>query len=425
MKKIVSGLNILFICCIFCNAQVTLKTPTNVSIISWDFDEASSYWLNLWETEAATWISEHSSDAIRIGPASHTYNCHCYAWHSSDGGTTNWINKDEDNNANVELYFSGANPTYTSTDLEYATKIFYPVGDHSQIKCTTPGYTDKYVSKWGNWPLYRHSLQSHPYIVTNMGCYKLNISGDNFACLSQQKTYSTLNISNATYDWDSNNFSISGSTYSVSATANNNAPGSVDVSITSPYSGTTITGKILTWVGVPILDVTGPSEGYTYNTYTFYADPTGPFSGATNYSWVLNPLYNNNVYNYGDYADIAFYDPYDGYQVLARAQNSCGTGDYWVWNIWIYDGGEKFSLSPNPANESVNITVQYADSKSSLEKNRNYEIHIIDFFGKVHLSTLRSGNSFNIPVANLKNGNYIVQIKNGEISSNLQLIVKH
>ena len=70
-----------------CEAQYSvIKTPTNVSIESQDHDEASVPFLAAWEALAAAWIIEHHSDAIRIGPASFTYNCHCYTWNSSDGG---------------------------------------------------------------------------------------------------------------------------------------------------------------------------------------------------------------------------------------------------------------------------------------------------------------------------------------------------
>ena len=186
------------------------------------------------------------------------------------------------------------------------------------------------------------------------------------------------------------------------------------------------------WSGVPILNVSGPEFGYTYNTYTFYANP-GAYSNPTSYTWILNPLLGNNVYNYGSYADIAFYDPWEGYQVISRAQNTCGLGDYSVWNISIYDGGEEYSLFPNPASEVLTVTVKrftstangFIDKLVDNEINIIYTIRIFDFYGNLQLSTTRSGSSFTLPISNLKDGNYIVQIANGKKSSNLQLVIKH
>jgi len=184
------------------------------------------------------------------------------------------------------------------------------------------------------------------------------------------------------------------------------------------------------WSGVPVLNVTGPEVGYTYNTYTFYANP-GAYSNPSSYTWILNPLLGNHVYNYGSYADIAFYDPWDGYQVVSRAQNTCGIGDYSVWNISIFDGGEKYSLSPNPASDVVTVTVKKynsidisSDEKVTDDINIIYTIRIFDFYGNLQLSTTKSGSSFTLPVSNLKDGNYVVQINNGKKSANLQLIIK-
>jgi hypothetical protein len=184
MKKNISVLVCISLWGMYSTAQYAeIKTPTNVAIETIDNSEGDVIWLATMEADAAKWISDYHLDAVRIGSASHTYNCHCYAWNSSDGGVKDWIDQiDRYGGANISKYFSGSNPTYTSTTLDMATKIFLPTGDHSMISSTTsPGW---YESKWGNWPLYKHSLYSHPYVTTGMQFYKLNITGVNFACIS-------------------------------------------------------------------------------------------------------------------------------------------------------------------------------------------------------------------------------------------------
>lgn len=260
------------------------------------------------------------------------------------------------------------------------------------------------------------------------------ISGNTLLCQSPNTTFTYSNPpAGTTVTWTKSSKLeyISGQStnfYTVRAYSWASGPGWVKASLNSACEGL----KYNVWVGPPTLEVTGPSEGYTYNTYTFYADPIGPYSSASNYNWVLNPEYGNHVYNYGDYADIAFYDPYDGYQVLARAQNTCGTGNYAVWNIFIYNYWEEYSISPNPASEIVTISVAKSSISNPTAKelkaedlNKTYTIRIFDFYGNLHFSCIRSGESFTIPVSNLRDGNYFVQINAGKRISNLKLVIKH
>lgn len=261
-----------------------------------------------------------------------------------------------------------------------------------------------------------------------------SISGNTLLCQSPNTTFTYSNRpAGTTITWtkSSNLEYISGQStnyYTVRAYSWASGPGWVKASLNSACEGL----KYNVWVGPPSLEVTGPDEGYTYNTYTFYADPIGPYSNASNYNWVLNPEYGNHVYNYGDYADIAFYDPYDGYQVLARAQNTCGTGNYAVWNIFIYNYWEEYSISPNPASEIVTISVAKSSISNPIARelkaedlNKTYTIRIFDFYGNLHFSCIRSGESFTIPVSNLRDGNYFVQINDGKRTSNLKLVIKH
>ena len=184
------------------------------------------------------------------------------------------------------------------------------------------------------------------------------------------------------------------------------------------------------WVGVPPLDyVSGPDEGYVYNTYTFYAHPQRDPLSQAEYEWILNPLLDNDVRPYYDYTDIAFYDAYCCYQVVARAYNTCGYSDYEFTNIEIYDSKRMFVLSPNPASEFVTISLAKSVSSDLNEaeiklSTIDYSIQIVDLYGNLHFSGTRSGDSFTIPVNNLKNGNYFVHINDGKEKFNLKLIIK-
>jgi len=298
------------------------------------------------------------------------------------------------------------------------------------ISWTGGGTNDTRLSNWLD-PINSGVL----YLNTNYST-TATLSGPTLVC-SGGASYTVNNVPpNCTLFWENGSnitrISAQGSN-PCTFSSTDNGPSWIRVKIkTNSNNGYVTLPQHNVWSGVPVLNVTGPEFGYTYNTYTFYAN-TGAYSNPSSYTWILNPLLDNHVYNYGSYADIAFYDPWDGYQVLSRAQNTCGLGDYSVWNISIYDYGEEYSLSPNPASEIVTVTVKrlaYKENGIIEQTNDNeinilYSIRIFDFYGNVQLATTKSGSSFTLPLSNLKDGNYIVQINNGKKSSNLQLIIKH
>lgn len=105
-------------------------------------------------------------NAVRIGDASNTYNCHGYAWSVSEGGDTVWIGTLED--PDVEVYYwtdgtwsNDGQPSYLSCSESEATHAWYNPGDHSvrRIVNSYPrpisGGRD-YVSKWAFYGLYQH-----------------------------------------------------------------------------------------------------------------------------------------------------------------------------------------------------------------------------------------------------------------------------
>lgn len=199
--------------------------------------------------------------------------------------------------------------------------------------------------------------------------------------------------------------------------------------ILHPSCGTVELPQYTVWAGKPVLYISGPYEGYVGNYYTFDAN-AGTYSNPTEYDdWILNPLLNNHIYDYGSYADFSFEDAYEGYQIVCRAKNSCSTewGDWGVANISIYENEGFFLVAPNPASEFVTVSINNSSKSSIKQKNINaiYNIRVIDFFGNLYLSATKSGDSFTIPVYNLKDGNYIVQIQHDKKLSSLKLIVKH
>jgi hypothetical protein len=418
------------------NQLVAQTTPRGNPVTSHQAPEIWSYTdkLNL-----DTAYSIAYPNAILQGTASSTstYNCHSYAWNMSEGGPTCWINTPAD-----DTYWT--DQSYVETTEAYASKISYYDDDHSARQTATQGM---YISKWGNKVLMLHARDYGPsdYHMTYRKYYKLNpgISGTvTPLCVNVERTFtSNTSISGSTYSWTRSTSlldEVSGAgttSYRVKAKSGSGKAW-LRLQITTPSGEVATTGYKYLWVGKQTLDdVTGPGyypyEGCTNTEYSFSVSPLmDPLSQGT-VTWSIIPS-NGYIYPYyTNYAAITFYYPHAGYRVLANVQNACGT-NYAETSIYIEDC-YYFSISPNPASDIVTINrvaaSEETDGKtimmSSDDANTTYDIQIVDYYGSLHLQTTKSGDSFTLPVSNLKNGNYTIQITNGNKTSNLKLVVKH
>ena len=180
------------------------------------------------------------------------------------------------------------------------------------------------------------------------------------------------------------------------------------------------------WSGVPRVEVSGPSEGNTGGSYTFYANPAQG-SQTTSYQWTLSPPYDGNyIYGYGDWANTSFNYSGGGYfQVGCTGHNNCGDGIMGTAYILISENGLDYIVSPNPASATVTISVvtAVAGTVNLPDINAVYDVSIHDMNGVLQSRNEYSGDSFTIPVNNLKDGNYLIRIDNGKSVSVKQLII--
>lgn len=454
MKKILLSIPLIFS---LCNAIAqydyitTIKTPTNVTVEAIYRVEYSANDLALAEEHAANWINNYDSKAQRVAPASRTYNCHDYAWHHSDGGNKVWVNQfDQYGSANVSKYWSATSPTYQLTTSSNASKAFYPTypeGDHSAKVISS----SVFESKWGAWPKYRHSPTDCPYDASNLKYYCVPVSGDGVVCAS--KTYSTLNIPNATYSWSGEKVSINEDDYSVTATKTNNGSGWIQTQISSPYSGTTISSeKHSIWVGAPDhlylyqtfadnysaacagetvgIKVVGSSELMNDNISMFSWDmdawqpyfTTHGFTANTNksHAWFSLPSNSQGSYNV----------------IHVTATNACGDSYPVSMGYYVsYCGGGWYMMAyPNPANEYAELNFYTSDELSEYQKESKTMVsvpgnEITQEIGeyKVQIWHERKGllkqmksnsKKLQIPTNDLEQGIYILRIiVNGKVHS--------
>ncbi len=207
--------------------------------------------------------------------------------------------------------------------------------------------------------------------------------------------------------------------------------GSSTVYATIYLSGTYSTYSKSVWAGKPVFtSISGPSPFYdeygcTGQPYNFWAYPARDALSQSSYQWMVEPSWYDWYfqYQYYDWVTIVFNDPYEYYQVIARATNACGATNWVYKNVSITDC-YRYSMYPNPASEYVTITLTVDESVKKEEVPSNILVRITDNSGITYYSGTKGGDSFTLPVSNLKDGSYIVSIIYDGKIENLPLIFK-
>ena len=116
--------------------------------------------------------------------------------------------------------------------------------------------------------------------------------------------------------------------------------------------------------------------------------------------------------------------------VIGTVSNACGS----FTDILEVDiECSMLTLFPNPASSSVEVTItdKVTDTESSFTKSSTpddqeltYMVRIINNYGVTFYTAERTGSCFTLPVDKLKDGNYIVQVINGDNVYSNQLVVK-
>ena len=176
------------------------------------------------------------------------------------------------------------------------------------------------------------------------------------------------------------------------------------------------------WAGVPeITHISGPTYTPNYQWAAYYAQPNNPAMGVSDYSWTLNPLNGNSVYDYGWTADIAFYNS-GNYQLVVRGQNTCGWSNYTVTGIEVYDS-KGLSIFPNPASGEVTLTIETSDEKELPVSGWDLEIYAPNMMLKEKKTRLKD-NKTTTNTSGWQEGVYMVRVKSGKNLLTGKLVVK-
>ena len=351
------------------------------------------------------------------------FNCHGYAWLRVEQNIDRWIGTGWSDDVVDPENISISDSSYTEVSQEtYPGKVFWASGDHTAITTEQQGI---FISKWNEWPLMKHAWNYSPFGSNNLKYYQKaspspSISGPSSVC--DQATYTVENLpQGATVQWSVSNNNVtltSGQgTHTATFTKFRNGMEIIHADILFNNIRIALLTKE-TYFGAPsISNIIGEQRVPTgqYASYRAVISNNAPIPSS--YQWILNPLNGNSLYGNGtESIDIAFYNP-GSYQLVCRATNECGVGDYYTMGIGVYDN-LYLTLSPNPATDEVTLQLTETDEVSGLSvlstDRTPYEIQL--WSGMRMLRSFRTNEpTFQISMAGLPAGLYFVRVvKNGQ-----------
>lgn len=306
-------------------------------------------------------------------------------------------------------------------------------------------YYDQFYCNWGWGGDYNgfYSLSNlNPWISLNIwqaGIFGAEpildacsgFSGADEVCSSSNESYSVSIPSTASVVWSKTGAvnqvgGNTGTTYTVSYAYNDEA--TITATIKNSQGQTFLTRSKDVWVGEPHdLELYCEGRGDLY-TYDFYVTPFYDYDSIV---WGVYPAPAEiNDHGYSGYATIYFDEP-GFYDIWAYVANECGDGTYaYITDFYVSD--DYFLLSPNPATNEVEVTVNDGIAENlksgSLEsgslEDDEYTVTITDVNGITKSQKKYKGKRFTISVQHLKDGNYFVNLKNEKMNKTEQLIIK-
>ena len=186
-------------------------------------------------------------------------------------------------------------------------------------------------------------------------------------------------------------------------------------------------------IGTPVPEITGEHRVPNGQYATFRAS-CSPLANASNWHWILNPVNGNTVYGANSQVlDVAFYNT-GSYQVLARASNSYGTGEYTSFGLNVINSSSYSSIAyPNPASQTLyvdftSIGEQPAQTFSSTAgQQKHYDVRLFNLQGSLVRTARSAGEQISLDVSGLPGGNYFLHIYDGKGEKPVvqQVIVSH
>ena len=148
-----------------------------------------------------------------------------------------------------------------------------------------------------------------------------------------------------------------------------------------------------------------------------------PIHGATSYKWFKNGT--QVIGQLGSAATIPITKNLCdvGYSIEVQAVNACGTSLKTYKGVYVPPCDDFFMMSPNPATNEVTIS---SNSQISANESRTFsEIRIYDLLGNLKkIEKFDKVKYKKINISNFQNGNYYVEIIDGDFIEKKILLVQ-
>ena len=340
-----------------------------------------------------------------------------------------------------------------------------PVRNHSAVIANPVSYPSGWViSKWGDGPLMCHAPDNCPYYVTvpptvlTVDVYHLNpnhITGNINPplCKNTERTFSTdiTHLPQALTWTKSGQIAYVGqtdSTYTVKGTGNGTSRVTLNINTLSGFQWSDYIE--FQAIDKPIIsDQRVDGNPYQYGMgvrpgvghwLTFVPYPN---YGSISDTWTV-PSGIQYTIDQGNHRLGFYFVNNPSLTFTVQATNICGAGSISSYYL-TRQMGYVMTLYPNPASDNVTVTMtenipstEYGDTTGfiiepvididtytqSVEVT-TFTIRIYNSQSELLCTCKRSGGSFNIPLVNMKDGAYIIEVSDGEKSYHKQLIVKH
>lgn len=328
---------------------------------------------------------------------------------------------------NDEAYIYRPNGTLTADGNPQSANYSSSVGRTSINDTTNP---TSFLKNGTSGGLRISNISSSGTAISFTLDFNIYISGASLVC-SSGTTYSIVNPPpGATVSWSctstNNDLAISPTTGYAYATSSTPGQGTISAVIHASYGDITLPAKTV-WVGAPVItSISGPTSTPNNQWATYTAQLESGLSAPSGYSWTLNPLNGNSVYNYGSTVDIAFYKS-GSYQLVVQAKNTCsgtGYGPYYVTGIYVYDA-QRLSITPNPATGETTLKLVSENNDAPVALTEwDYEIYDSMQSLKEKKTKLKTAEA-KISTSGWKDGVYIVRAVIGDKIITEKLMVKH
>jgi C1A family cysteine protease len=309
---------------------------------------------------------------------------------------------------------------------------------------TTGGDPNNLGFYWIPYNMILNSFLNGAYVAYGISsAYPETITGNTVVCSSG--TYSVSNIpSGYTVSWTSASNLTLQSASGNSAVFSENGSGAswVQATLHGPAGSFTLP-QYSVWIGLfNSTVVTGTAAVCPNSLYTYTAQVPGGHTPSYSYSWTYpSGWYNNGQVQNMINLQTPMYNMTYGV-VRVAVTNQCGTSGY-SGGLTVYPGygcPHYFTIYPNPASNNITITMidnstYSTDADTVIAKVNsnistsdvpiNFTIRIYNSQSSLISSVKRTGTNFSVPLTNMRDGTYIVEVSDGKTSTTQTLIVKH